>query len=143
LAEPRHAAGALGAVVRLDPDQTSEGSNVVQKGLSVTGTQFKLQIDGQAGKPSCVMAGPVEEANHIFRAVALYGIVDSQWHALECERRQEMLSLVIDGLVIARVSVPRDLSIDNDLPLRLGGKGLGPYNDQFYGALDEVFVEIG
>ena len=35
------------------------------------------------------------------------------------------------------------LAIANDLPLRLGGKGIGPDNDQFHGALDAVFVEIG
>jgi Concanavalin A-like lectin/glucanases superfamily len=132
-----------GASVLLAADMTSEGSNVLQKGLSIAGTQFKLQIDGEAGRPSCVMAGPVEGENRIFVAVAPAGIADGGWHSLVCDRLPASLSLVIDGAVVARVDVPPGLSIANDLPLRLGGKGVGPYNDQFHGVLDDVFVEIG
>jgi hypothetical protein len=30
----------------------------------------------------------------------------------------------------------------NDFPLRIGGKGKNPDNDQFAGAIDEVYVAI-
>ena len=46
---------AFGATVRLRRSQTSKGQNVVQKGYSITGSQYKLQIDGSAGRPSCVL----------------------------------------------------------------------------------------
>src|SRR5687767_12343716 len=42
---------AFGATVRLRRGQTSKGQNVVQKGYSITGSQYKLQIDGSAGRP--------------------------------------------------------------------------------------------
>jgi hypothetical protein len=31
----------------------------------------------------------------------------------------------------------------NDDPLRIGGKGTSANNDQFHGALDDIFVSIG
>lgn len=132
-----------GASVRLEPDMTSDGSNILQKGLSAVGTQYKLQIDGRAGQPSCVISGPIQGVNRIFAVTSPAGIADSQWHVLRCQREPAALSLVVDGGEVARTSVPPDLSVVNELPLRLGGKGVGPLNDQFHGALDDVFVEIG
>jgi hypothetical protein len=53
------------------------------------------------------------------------------------------LSVLVDGAVSGRTTVPAGLSIVNGDPLRIGGKGLSPNNDQFHGALDDVFVSIG
>jgi hypothetical protein len=39
--------------------------------------------------------------------------------------------------------VPETLSIDSAQPFSLGGKGVGPNNDQFHGALDDVWIHIG
>lgn len=131
-----------GASVRMEPSQTSDGANVLQKGLSHSGTQYKMQVDGVQGRPSCVMAGQVEGVNKIFVVTAGTGVADSGWHSVLCERERASLTLTVDGVVAAQTSVPAKLSVVNDLPLRLGGKGVGPFNDQFHGALDDVFVEI-
>ncbi|WP_117211971.1 LamG-like jellyroll fold domain-containing protein [Allorhizocola rhizosphaerae] len=132
-----------GAKVQMASDRVSEGANVVQKGLSAVGTQFKLQVDGAAGHPSCVMSGPIDGVHRIFVALSHRGIADSRWHEIACERDGEALRLFIDGVMDAETIVPSTLSIVNDLPLRVGGKGVGPHNDQFHGVLDNVFVEIG
>lgn len=132
-----------GASVRLESGQVSEGSNVMQKGLSASGTQFKLQVDGWAGRPSCVMAGQVGQLHEIYRALAAQGIADGQWHELRCERHATALWLLIDGQRASETAIPPSLSIVNESPLRLGGKGVGPFNDQFHGAVDDVFIEIG
>jgi hypothetical protein len=51
--------------------------------------------------------------------------------------------LFVDGQLRAAVTVPATLSIVNADPLRLGGKGIGPGNDQFHGELDDVYVTVG
>ena len=43
----------FGASILLEPAHTSSGQNVLQKGFSTEGSQYKLQIDGRAGRPSC------------------------------------------------------------------------------------------
>ena len=131
-----------GAAVRLEPGMTTDGENIIQKGLSA-GTQYKLQVDGESGQPSCVIAGTVAGVHRIIVATSPSGIADGAWHSLRCERHPELLRLMMDGGEMARQTVPASLEIANDLPLRLGGKGTGPANDQFHGALDDVFVEIG
>ena len=50
------------------------------------------------------------------------------------------------GWVSARrgsTRVPAKLSVTNERPLSIGGKGAFADNDQFNGALDNVWVEIG
>lgn len=132
-----------GAAVLMSPNEASAGSNLVQKGYSVEGTQFKLQVDGSAAQPSCVLAGPQAGRNQIFRAVSRSGVADGRWHRLGCERNGGWLVLMVDGVRQARTAVPPNLSIANDVPLRIGGKGVVPNNDQFHGALDDVYVAIG
>lgn len=132
-----------GASVRLTRHEVSDGSNILQKGLSAAGTQFKLQVDGQAGQPSCVVAGQDDGQHRIFVALAADGIADGHWHRLECRRDGPSLRLLVDGQQVADIVVPTALSIVNDKPLRIGGKGVGPFNDQFHGILDDVFVEVG
>ncbi len=132
-----------GASVRMTSHQVSDGANVLQKGLSAAGTQFKLQVDGDAGHPSCVVAGQIDDSHYIFVAMSADGIADGAWHDVVCLRDGGMLSLFVDGWAVAESAMPIALSIVNDLPLRVGGKGHGPNNDQFHGTLDNVFVEIG
>src|SRR4051794_20430080 len=48
---------SYGAKVLLSRSQTSKGQNVVQKGYSATSSQYKLQVDGAAGRASCVLVG--------------------------------------------------------------------------------------
>lgn len=130
-----------GASVRLAPDQTTDGENVMQKGYSVRGSQYKLQIDGVAGRPSCVLVD--DRHPRIHAAISSAGIADDRWHTLECRRAGPHLSILVDGAVRGRATLPADLSINNRLPFSIGGKGSYADNDQFQGILDEVWVTIG
>lgn len=132
-----------GALVMVEPGRTTDGENVVQKGFSTAGTQFKLQVDHYGGLPSCVVAGTVSGVNRIYVAQWKRTVADGLWHSLDCVRRSGGLSLFVDGRLRASLPVPPTLSIVNPDPLRLGGKGLGPRNDQFHGALDDVYVTVG
>jgi hypothetical protein len=129
----------FGATVRMVPHDTAQGANVVQKGFSVGGgTQYKLQVDGLAGQPSCVLAGTAT----IYRVIAPVDVADGRWHDLGCRRLGPVLAISVDGVPRGAMAVPIDLSIVNDFPLRIGGKGKNPDNDQFAGAIDEVYVAI-
>src|SRR3954451_13330940 len=59
---------SFGATVLMASDQTTKGANVLQKGYSVGRSQFKLQVDGHAGRPSCVLVGVASA--QIFAATA-------------------------------------------------------------------------
>jgi hypothetical protein len=130
-----------GAAVRLAPSETSEGENVLQKGFSHGHSQFKLQIDGAGGQPSCVLVGTASRQIHA--AIASVSVADGQWHTIECSRAGSSLTITVDGAVAGQARVPASLSIVNNDPLRIGGKGISANNDQFHGALDDVFVSIG
>jgi hypothetical protein len=72
----------------------------VQKGYAAgPGGEWKLQVDGYAGRPSCVLVGAGSPVIHL--AVAGRSVADGRWHRL--------------------------------------GRG----NDQFHGAVDDVFVATG
>jgi hypothetical protein len=130
-----------GATVRLAPSETSDGENVLQKGFSHGHSQFKLQIDGAGGQPSCVLVGTASRQIHA--AIASVSVSDGQWHTIECSRSGSALTITVDGAVAGQAKVPAALSIVNNDPLRIGGKGISANNDQFHGALDDVFVSIG
>lgn len=132
-----------GAAVLMTPEQTSDGSNVVQKGYSQTGSQFKLQVDGAKGLPSCVVAGPVGGVNGIHVAKAKRSVSDGQWHRVGCVRQGDRLRIEVDGVTEAEITIPAELDVTNEAPLRIGGKGVATNNDQFHGTLDDVYVEIG
>ncbi|MEU4238718.1 LamG-like jellyroll fold domain-containing protein [Actinoplanes sp. NPDC026619] len=132
---------AYGADVLLAPGQTSKGQNVVQKGYSTTSSQWKLQIDGVAGRPSCVL---VDDKKPTIRMVtSSITAADGRWHAVACRRTGTTLSVVVDGVERGRTAVPAKLSVTNSRPLSIGGKGAYADNDQFNGALDNVWVEVG
>ncbi|MBU2670026.1 LamG domain-containing protein [Actinoplanes bogorensis] len=127
-----------GAAVRMTYADLADGANVVQKGYSVGGSQYKLQVDHRLGHPSCVIAG----RGQIYRAEPSLDVADGRWHNLACVRSGNRLTLSVDGAVAAAVTVPAALSIANAEPLRVGGKGTSKSNDQFAGEIDNVFVTI-
>ncbi|MEU7865548.1 LamG-like jellyroll fold domain-containing protein [Dactylosporangium sp. NPDC049140] len=59
---------------------------------------------------------------------------------IACSRGNSLLTVVVDGAEAGRTAVPPSLSIANDDPLCIGGKGTSANNDQFVGAIDDVFV---
>jgi len=132
---------AYGAAVLLSATETSSGENVLQKGYSTGGGQYKLQVDGVSGKPSCGMGGKDETTVHIVRSKL--SISDGKWHRLECRRSGPALSVVVDDQVQASIAVPVDMSVMSAQPFSVGGKGVGTDNDQFHGSLDDIWVHIG
>jgi hypothetical protein len=130
-----------GASIRMTRADLADGANVLQKGYSVGGAgQYKLQVDHLKGRPSCVIAS---QRARIYRAESWVDVADGTWHDLECRRTPNRLITVVDGTARAWVPVPPQLSIANAEPLRIGGKGPAPGNDQFAGAIDDVFIAIG
>ena len=130
----------FGASVRLDPDETTKGENVLQKGYSASGSQWKLQIDGAEGKPSCVFVDDRRKAIHL--APSSVSVADGKWHTLECRRAGSQVTVLVDGMPRGGTTIPADLAVDNTIPLSVGGKGSFSNNDQFQGALDDVWVAI-
>lgn len=129
-----------GATVRLAAADTTDGQNVVQKGFSAEGSQYKLQIDGFAGRPSCALRGTGDRTIHL--AIADVTVADGRWHRLECRREPRDLTIRVDGRVRAAVPIPPALHIENDKPLYIGGKSTNKNNDQFHGAADDIFVRL-
>lgn len=130
-----------GASVLLAADQTTGGQNVLQKGYSGGGGQYKLQIDSLAGRPSCVLVDRNVTTIHLAKSAV--AIADGNWHRVECHRSGGTLTVLVDGSVTGTVAVPAELSVVNSAPLVIGGKGISNANDQFHGALDDVSVSIG
>ncbi|WP_432988686.1 laminin G domain-containing protein [Dactylosporangium sp. CA-233914] len=130
-----------GASVKLARGQTGPGENVLQKGYSAAGSQYKLQVDGAPGRPSCVLTDNVVRDIHVARSGV--SIADGTWHRLECRRAGATLTLLVDDAVHATATIPATLAITNTVPLSIGGKGDGKDNDQFHGALDDVWIALG
>ena len=131
---------SYGAKVLLHRSQTSKGQNVLQKGYSATSSQYKLQVDGAAGRASCVLVGARPGIKSITSTVS---VADGAWHAVECRRSATALTVLVDGAVRGNRAITAGLSVANDRPLSIGGKGAYSDNDQFQGILDDVWVRIG
>jgi hypothetical protein len=132
---------SFGASVHLGRTQTTKGQNVVQKGYSATSSQYKLQIDGKAGRPSCVVVDDRKPTIQLVRSSV--SVADGAWHTVECRRAGTLLRILVDGVARGSRRIPAGLSISNNRPLSIGGKGAYADNDQFQGALDNVWVRIG
>ncbi|MEV4637663.1 LamG-like jellyroll fold domain-containing protein [Actinoplanes sp. NPDC049548] len=131
---------SFGASVLLAASQTSKGQNIVQKGYSTESSQWKLQVDGAAGRPSCVLVG----ANPGIKIVrSTVSVADGSWHTVECRRTSTALTVVVDGAVRGSRVISAKLSVANSRPLSIGGKGAYSDNDQFHGIIDDVWVRIG
>ena len=128
-----------GASIRLKHEETAKGSNIIQKGFSLGGgSQWKLQVDGAQGHPSCVLVGMNETQIH--EAFADFSIADGAWHDVNCRRSGGELVITVDGSHQSSVHLPKDLTVAPAGPVRIGGKDLKPDNDQFFGSLDDVYV---
>jgi hypothetical protein len=132
---------AYGAALRLGSNQTSKGQNVLQKGYSATSSQYKLQVDGIAGRPSCVLVDTRTPVIKLVRSSVT--VADGVWHTVECSRAGEVFIILVDGVIRGTLKIPAALSVTNTSPLSIGGKGTSKDNDQFHGAVDDVWVRIG
>lgn len=138
--DPRKRAFRFGAAVRVTDGQATGGKdpNIIQKGLiNQRGGQWKLELVG--ARPRCVIQG---RGGKVLVSASV-PIDDGRWHTLECARVGRTVTLRIDGAV-ANQSTGFTGRIINDAPIRLGGKGVGANsgNDQYRGALDNVYVKI-
>jgi hypothetical protein len=138
---PGRARLSYGASVMMRRDETVDGANVLQKGYAKGHSEFKLQVDGADGYPSCVLVGV--DSPGIYVALATRTVADGHWHAVECTRVGSSLTIAVDSRVAAVCAIPETLSVTNNDPLRIGGKGIGPNNDQYTGAVDDVYVTVG
>lgn len=135
---PGHDDFSYGAVLRLEPDRTSQGSNVIQKGFSLGGGgQWKLQVDGLAGNPSCVLVDTGGATT--VKVTAARSVADGRWHDVNCHRTQGALLVEVDKVIDGRSPLTGSMEVSPAGPVRLGGKGLKPNNDQFFGEIDEIF----
>ncbi|HWG98955.1 MAG TPA: hypothetical protein VNV66_06450 [Pilimelia sp.] len=65
-----------GAAVLMTRRDTAPGANVLQKGYSTDGgSQYKLQVDGAAGRPSCVVA---DARRTIYRVTSPVSVADGR-----------------------------------------------------------------
>lgn len=135
--EPGERAFVFGAAVWLAPDQTTTGSNIVQKGRFATdGGLWKLQVDSAEGEPSCVL----RSGDTLLRVRSSVSIADSTWHRVQCTRDDEGIGIAVDGVEDRTEGALG--SVDNEWPIRIGSPGVGEDDDQFHGRIDDVFLRI-
>ena len=128
-----------GAAVLLGRAEGAAPENILQKGYAAGG-QYKLQVDGISGKPSCGISGT--DAATVYLARSRTSIADGQWHGLECRRDGATLSILVDDQVQATAPIPADLSVVTAQPFSIGGKGVGEDNDQFHGSVDDAWIRV-
>ena len=129
-----------GADVLLSPAEGTAPSNILQKGYSTAGGQYKLGVDGVTGKAGCTMSD--KDSTTIYVARSQTGIADGRWHKLECRRVGTALSILVDTQVRGTTTVPANLSVVTTQPFSLGGKGTGEKNNQFHGSIDDVWISV-
>jgi hypothetical protein len=157
--DPGDRAFSYGATVRLDKRSESDaagsadnGNNVLQKGLFLDPTQYKLQVDH--GFASCRVAGSAGTLT-VRSRVAIQPAV---WYRLACARTQDSLTIAVHELTtkgseivdhqVARGVTGRISPEEGSTYLSLGAKviasGAIPASstDQFNGLVGSVFVNI-
>jgi hypothetical protein len=130
----------FGAWLAVRPDQTAAGSNIMQKGYHNSESQWKLQVDGSGGRPSCVLVGRGSTRRYI--AQSTVSIADGGWHQVTCQRAASTVTVWVDGVARGSAPIPSGLTVANGQPLRLGGKNDSLDNDQYWGAMDDVFFAV-
>lgn len=132
-----------GASIRLQPYQTSAGANVVQKGrYGDPDGQWKLQVDGLSGRPSCVISGPRDGSYRRAVVKSPRSIADGDWHAVSCQRFPDSVELTVDGVVVGRQPFAA-VQLSSIAPVTIGSKTVNRLdNDQFQGALDDIYLTV-
>ena len=155
---PGPAPFSFGADVKIDGGSeltlNGGGMNIVQKGLIDTpGGQWKLQIDSTArpARPACFVR---EGGARITATAQGVDVADNLWHSIECKKDADSLSIWIDDVQRGSKTLS-GISVSTTRPVTVGAKWLpgdpdpnnpqqtlGPINDQFHGALDNVFFSL-
>ncbi len=130
-----------GATVAVNKSAVIGSSNVVQKGVSTTDSQWKLQIGAARGVGQCVLVGRGSATAYIARSTV--AVTDGKWHKVACRRAGTVLTIFVDGVNRGHVTVPATLAIANTLPLRIGGPNFNTGSDMYHGLLDDVYAVLG
>jgi hypothetical protein len=128
------------ARVLINKDQVKGSSNVMQKGVAGTGSQWKMQIGATQGRAQCVVGGTGLTGGYLVRSATT--VADGQWHKIMCQRSGTSLSVFVDDALKGTATLPATLSISNNLPMRIGGANF-KNGDMYHGLLDDVYAELG
>jgi hypothetical protein len=130
-----------GASVFVTPARLVGSSNVMQKGVTTTESQWKLQIGAAHGRAQCVLVGRGSATAYIARSSIT--VADGAWHKVLCQRSGTTLAVYVDGVNRGRTAVPSTLNVTNTLPLRIGGPNFNRSSDMYHGYLDDVIAVLG
>jgi hypothetical protein len=128
------------ARVNVAKAQLVGSSNVLQKGVATTGSQWKMQIGATNGRAQCVVAGTGASGTYMVRSTTT--VADGAWHKILCQRSGTSLSVYVDGAQRGTATIPSTVSITNNLPLRIGGPNFNTHSDMYHGQLDDVYAEL-
>jgi hypothetical protein len=129
------------ARLAVSKSQLAGSSNVLQKGVSTGGSQWKLQLGATNGRAQCVVAGTGTSGTYVVRSSE--SVADGAWHKIMCQRNGTSLSVWVDNVQRGAATIPSNLSISNSLPLRIGGPNFNTHSDMYHGQLDDVYAELG
>ncbi|MDR6316468.1 LamG-like jellyroll fold domain-containing protein [Actinoplanes couchii] len=129
------------ASVRLTAAQLSGNANVMQKGVANTESQWKMQVTSKTGRVQCVLVA--RGSAQTFAVTSARPVADGSWHRISCERANGTLAVAVDGVVSGRMAVPATVSVENDMPMRVGGPNLAGAGDMYHGQLDDIFIQLG
>jgi hypothetical protein len=130
-----------GASILVAKTQVVGSSNIMQKGVSNSDSQWKMQIGAAQGRAQCVVVGSGSATAYIARSTNT--VADGAWHRVMCDRTGTILSVSVDGVSRGQVAVPATLSIANTRPLRIGGPNFNTTSDMYHGYLDDVYAVLG
>src|SRR4051794_21684243 len=130
-----------GATLAVSRSAVIGSSNVVQKGVSTTDSQWKMQIGATHGLGQCVVVGHGSTQAYIARSSV--PVADGRWHKVPRQRSGAALTITVDGVTRGRAAIPSTLSIGNTLPLRIGGPNFNSTSDMYHGLLDDVYAVLG
>ncbi|MGX6603841.1 LamG-like jellyroll fold domain-containing protein [Micromonosporaceae bacterium Da 78-11] len=129
------------ANVHLTKAQIKGSSNVMQKGVANTGSQWKMQIGATQGRAQCVAVGAGSPTVYVARSTN--SVADGAWHKVLCQRSGTVLAVYVDGTLRGQTTVPATMSITNELPMRIGGANFNNSGAMYHGLLDDVYAELG
>jgi hypothetical protein len=127
--------------IRVTGSQLKGKANIMQKGLAGSDSVWKLQLTGKTGRAQCAMTG--KGSTEAFTATSSRSVADGAWHKVVCERSATSLSISVDDVAGSRATIPSTLSVENTMPLRIGGPNFGASSDMYHGQLDDVYIQLG
>ena len=139
--DPGTAKFRWGATINVSKSQLAGSTNVMQKGVSTTESQWKMRVGESHGRAQCVVVGRGSTRNYLIRSSTV--VADGKWHKVLCLRTGTSLIVYVDGVNRGRVTIPATLTISNDKPLRVGGPNFNTTSDMYHGYLDDVYAARG